>query len=433
MKFPYKVHSGSVFVTVYREKRKGGYTTYLLRWKQGGEVKKEAKNDLDEALKRAKEVADLIAEGRAEMTDITALQREIYADLEKKIQHTGLTLTQVVERFVESWEPDVSEVTVKKAFESYLAAKAGLGARHQKDIKQRIGALSSVFGDKLVSALREDELRKFIESRSNEPRTRNNYLSQTKSFLNFCKQEKYIKRKVPHVLDFVKAYRLKGQADDHLMPAGDLARIIEAVTMRDDEEANLITIACLAFAGVRVNEFKRLTWGDLIWENGVPAVLNIGANKAKTLTRRSIPLNESFKAIFTRVQRKETGPLTPYDAPERVIQKIAKRLEIKWDQNCLRHTYITHELAYSQDHAKVAYLAGNSPQMIQRHYRGLSKESNDAKAWFGVAFNLPPSFMLRQRYSQLKGTPPPQDIVIDPNDLEDLAEDPSEAAETNTA
>lgn len=142
MRFPHKVHSGSVFVSIYREKRKGGYTTYLLRWKQGGAVMKEAKNDLHEALKRAKEVADLIAEGRAEMTDITALQREIYADLEKKIEHTGLSLAQVVERFVESWEPEVTEVTVKQAFESYKIAKKNLSLRHQKDIKQRIGALA---------------------------------------------------------------------------------------------------------------------------------------------------------------------------------------------------------------------------------------------------------------------------------------------------
>ena len=53
MKFPHKVHAGSVSVSIYREKRKGGYTTYRLRWKQGGEVKTEAKNDLDEALSRA--------------------------------------------------------------------------------------------------------------------------------------------------------------------------------------------------------------------------------------------------------------------------------------------------------------------------------------------------------------------------------------------
>ena len=49
----------------------------------------------------------------------------------------------------------------------------------------------------------------------------------------------------------------------------------------------------------------------------------------------------------------------------------------------MRHSFCSYRLAITQDAAKAALEAGNSPQMIFRHYRELTSE-DEAKEWFGV-------------------------------------------------
>jgi len=403
-RFPHKLHVGSVCVTIYREKRKGGYTTYILRWKQGGAVMKEAKNDLQEAMRRGNEVATRISEGRVDMTDLTALQREIYADLEKRIKHTGLTLAQVVEKFVESWEPEVIELTFDEALKKYVASKSGLSDRHLEDIKQKIGSLSKRFGNRKLCTIKKEEYTDFIEGKSQNQRTRSNYVNQLKGFLNYSKEKRYISQKLSHPLTGVK-YSFSNGSDDKLLSSSDLLKLFEEVTKREDEQDNLLTLGIQAFTGIRVAEFRRLTWEDIHFDGDVLISIDVNRRKAKTGSRRSIAASDELKALFTRIERKSTGPLTQYDAPDRVIQKIAKKLGIVWPQNCLRHTFITHELDRLKNIPQVAYNAGNSVNMVNTRYKGLSTPS-EARAWFKVAFNLPPTFRLRQRYQQLKGTPP---------------------------
>jgi hypothetical protein len=55
-----------------------------------------------------------------------------------------------------------------------------------------------------------------------------------------------------------------------------------------------------------------------------------------------------------------------------------------WKHNALRHSFISYRVADIQNVAQVALEAGNSPQMIFKHYRELVR-SADAKAWFSIA------------------------------------------------
>ena len=55
-----------------------------------------------------------------------------------------------------------------------------------------------------------------------------------------------------------------------------------------------------------------------------------------------------------------------------------------WKHNALRHSFISYRVAATQDVAKVSLEAGNSPQMIFRHYRELVRPA-DAVKWFAIA------------------------------------------------
>jgi hypothetical protein len=55
-----------------------------------------------------------------------------------------------------------------------------------------------------------------------------------------------------------------------------------------------------------------------------------------------------------------------------------------WKDNGLRHSFISYRLADIQNAAQVALEAGNSPNVVFKHYRELVKPSA-AKAWFAVS------------------------------------------------
>jgi hypothetical protein len=65
------------------------------------------------------------------------------------------------------------------------------------------------------------------------------------------------------------------------------------------------------------------------------------------------------------------------------MRDTAAVAKIKWAQNALRHSWISYRLAEIQDVNRVALEAGNSPQMIFRHYRELATPEQ-ARTWFSI-------------------------------------------------
>jgi hypothetical protein len=57
---------------------------------------------------------------------------------------------------------------------------------------------------------------------------------------------------------------------------------------------------------------------------------------------------------------------------------------VAWQENGLRHSFISYRLAILHDTARVALEAGNSPEVIFGHYRELVTPEQ-AKAWFAVS------------------------------------------------
>jgi integrase len=125
----------------------------------------------------------------------------------------------------------------------------------------------------------------------------------------------------------------------------------------------------------------RLDWADV---ERRPGFIEVAAHKAKTATRRIVPLSDNLAGWLA---------IAPRNA-ERVWQhskawffeamrNAASDAKVKWKQNALRHSFISYRLAEIQDVNRVALEAGNSPQMIFRHYRELATPEQ-ARTWFAI-------------------------------------------------
>ena len=62
---------------------------------------------------------------------------------------------------------------------------------------------------------------------------------------------------------------------------------------------------------------------------------------------------------------------------------LARALGIEWPRNVLRHSFITYRIAIVKSADQVALEAGNSPDIIFKHYRELATEE-EADNWFGI-------------------------------------------------
>jgi integrase len=138
-----------------------------------------------------------------------------------------------------------------------------------------------------------------------------------------------------------------------------------------------LTIA--AFAGLRSAEIQRLDWSDIALEDGH---ITVAASKAKTASRRSVPIQSNLKAWLMPYFTK-SGPVVQFKNLPKQLGWLAKDAGIKWKKNALRHSFCSYRLAIVQDSAKVAYEAGNSSDIIFRHYHQLVRPAA-AKSWFAI-------------------------------------------------
>ena len=66
------------------------------------------------------------------------------------------------------------------------------------------------------------------------------------------------------------------------------------------------------------------------------------------------------------------------------ISRHAKAAGGRWPKNGHRHAFCTYYLALTGDQQKTAFMAGNTPAMIQDHYDGKLFKKDIAKEWFDI-------------------------------------------------
>ncbi|HVR34283.1 MAG TPA: site-specific integrase, partial [Methylomirabilota bacterium] len=145
-------------------------------------------------------------------------------------------------------------------------------------------------------------------------------------------------------------------------------------------------IAIGAFSGLRSAELERLDYSSVDLEGGHVIV---EADAAKVASRRIAPLPANAAAWLAPYAKQrgkvwKGGSGTFYEG----VSNACKKAGVPRKANALRHSFITYRLAETQNAAQVALEAGNSAQMIFRHYRELTKPA-DARKWFGVAPDEP--------------------------------------------
>jgi integrase len=392
-KFPLAVKSGSSVVKVYRDPRQSR-DYYRVVYHLGGKRHRLIFRDLDKAKNEATAKAAQLARGDVDAAQLSGKDRLTYGRAVDVIRPLGIpldaaaieyaeasktleghSLTEAARFYMRHHRRGIEGKLVRDAVEDFRQAKiaAGRSGPYIKDIAYRLGKLSRAFNVE-VRQLSPQDVADFLDGMKLQARGFNNFALMLRTFFRFCQARGWLSREVD-LLAMVEK-RTGPSSEIEIFTPEELRKLLAAAPGRV-----ATCIALQAFAGIRTSELFRLTWKDVERRRDH---IEIAAGKAKTASRRLVPVCDNLAAWIRQADR-QGERVWPVTASEYYAQqaRAASAVGVAWKANGLRHSFITYRLAQIKDVAEVALEAGNSPTMIFRHYRELATET-EAKEWFGI-------------------------------------------------
>jgi integrase len=387
---PIIVKVGNAAVKIYQGKSRG-YDLFTVVHYAGGQRKRETFAKLQDAKRRAGEVARAMLNGRLAVLELTSADREGYVSALELLKPLGIPLHSAIEEYVaarshlhgESLLSAVKEHAARRRCvadrgvgeivnEMLMAKKHdGLSPRYLymlgSDLTRFKNAFKTNIGS-ITSAVIED----WLAAQRVTARTRNNLRASIITLFNFARSRGYLPKGQPTEANDVRRAKDRGGKIGVLTPK-QLAGLISKAP------ADIkLYLAIAAFTGMRASEILRLDWDDVNFERGH---ITVAADKAKTATRRLVPIQQNLMQWLAPYQGRK-GKVLNHRADCRAIE-FAKKRPLAWPHNCLRHSYASYRVAAVADTARVALEMGNSPQKLMTNYRELADE-HDATAWFAI-------------------------------------------------
>jgi len=282
------------------------------------------------------------------------------------------TLREAVEFFLRHNRADVPRLKLPDIAEQFAASRqqSGLSAHYVSQCRKIVGDLAKAFPGQTLPDLKTAELDAWLGGLPFAAKTKNGMRIILVACGNWAEGRGYL---VKNGSPFPAMVRYKEtKAPVSLFTPENIASLLTKA------DATLRPFLALgAFAGLRTAELQRLDWKEIDLERGF---ITVDANKAKTRQRRLVPISDNLKLWLTPY-KKSSGPVCLHQRPQLAAARLCDGFI--WQENGLRHSFISYRLAILHDTARVALEAGNSPEVIFGHYRELVTPET-ASAWFGV-------------------------------------------------
>ncbi|HEX5218811.1 MAG TPA: site-specific integrase [Verrucomicrobiae bacterium] len=401
--WPRLVKVGRGEVTVYR--RKNGYFQ-IANYDQEGRRRLESCSTEADALERAEQIATRQNEANDLAACMTKSEAMEYANAVQILKPLGVSMigaaTTVAEclklvgglielgdaakKYAKSYKPTTAK-RVSVVVAEMLEVKArDMSTAYVGDLKSRLNKFAADF-ERDTCNITTAEIQTWIDGKQKlSSQSRANYKRVLFTFFSFAIARGYASENPVKGIDPIKVRN----GEVGIFTPLEITRLLSAAS-----EEFLPVLAIGAFAGLRSAEIERLEWSDI---QLTEKIIVVGRDKAKTASRRTVPISDNLSEWLspyancsglvwkgTHEQfydaQQQTAAATGVEAD--VTTNTAKTEPIVWKANALRHSFISYRLADVKNAAQVALEAGNSPGVINAHYKELVRPS-DALAWFAV-------------------------------------------------
>ena len=305
-------------------------------------------------------------------TNLTAAQLQVAGEAFRRIGDRNLL--DIVDYYLENYRPAVLESTLKEAAARFMADKGKENKRERTigNLKSRLDSFVGFFPEaKRVSEVLPGQIKDFLyRDSARSPLTVRNDFLVVRPFFKWCVLEKYCAESpATHV------GKIKFDAPEPtVLPAAQIRSLMAAAAAY--REGMCVPFFALAtFCGIRPKELERITWENIDLDQ---KVVMITKKIAKTRSTRSVELSENALAWL----RPFAADRQPIKITRRAFEAVRRHAQLAdWQSDVLRHTAISNHLAAHKDAAATALWAGNSVEIIHRHYKYLLTEAQAVEFW----------------------------------------------------
>lgn len=292
----------------------------------------------------------------------------------RRLEGHPLSLDGAVDFALRNYAATVKTATVQAAFTGFMAGKRASNLRPAtlRTLQQRLNQfVTSECSTSNVGDILPDTLRPFIYRDSTSKVNQESDFRAFSNFFNWCKLQGFVASSPLDKLPRIKLDR----TEPVILDLGAVRRLM-LCTMAHRGGVLVPYVVLALFAAIRPTELARLSWTDIDLEADT---VTIGAKIAKMRGRRIVALSDNCAAWL--LPHALTRPALVPANWRKDFDAIKRAADIVWTPDLLRHTGISMHLAAHQHEGQTANWAGNSPDIIQRHYKGLVRPADAKDFW----------------------------------------------------
>ena len=369
---------------------KSGQRKYILDCKIEGRRKRMRFDSRAEAEKAKADLRKDIRENGSHMAQYPPALRAEWVLAQEIASQSGFSVLEAVNHYVDyASKPPVTE-DFKQAVQLFLDHQEG---RIEKssfgNLKSYLGRFKRELGVEKVMNITEEVLYEYLKNlmgtkqhagKPTSSTTKNQFLKEIKSFLNWAKSQRMIQYNPASGITKFKASQDELEAKENrkeILDAKESARMMEIVQERYPDMA--ARVAALLFAGLRPDrEAASFTYDDIDFTDNT---LHVRARFAKDRQDRYIDMPDNLVAWFKwAIDQKHELPVKNWD--NRWTE--AKKLVVdEWPHDACRHSFASHYLALNTEDKTIKQLGHGDYEMLFKNYRTLVK-AKEAEAYFGI-------------------------------------------------
>ena len=383
---------GHATVKIYKVDHANSKTgkTHVLAWhtSEGRKTRKianESKAVGEARLKAAQlnsgqiEAADMTQGDRTELVEIRAICGETpplsaikeWAAARKLV---GSDILTACTKWAERQGTRRTAVSVSDTVTRFIKSKRADNIKVESSYLRTLPAFVKAFGEQSVSTITPDQLAEYLQTYENA-NSRISHHKRITAFFNWCRDREILPLDIKTVSERVRRPRYKNTEIGTITP-DELRRAFQLIESKAPEYIPALTIS--AMCGLRRSEVHAQQWEHIDLKR---SLLRVSGAKPNTPARRLVSIPPAGVERLAKYQQ-DVGPVCTNLSVDR-FRDICRTAGLDLAKNGTRHTWISARVTITGNIPEVAIEAGNSVEVIHRHYRELLRK-DEAQAWFSV-------------------------------------------------
>lgn len=377
---------------------------------EGKKVKKRFKDE-SEAKAHKEKIEQVILNEGVKGLQIKISEREEWASCMSILEGSQVTLVQAVREWKRAWDilhplglslPQLikaeeekraihgkaeERIPLPEAVSLFIEEKKQRGRRTNSTINGLKNRLEGIIknGCNTWEKWNRESLQKAVFSANLSARSEINELAAIRNFSNWCINKGWLPSDPTERIERPKAETPLPQ----ILTPSQFEALVKAAKEVDEQnnkttDKRALNKNCNYWAyylvsgllGLRPSEIDGMILADSFKSRvgeGELKVVHVG--KMKDV--RSVPIVPKLLDTMNLIEWKFKKP------PQKKHQEICKRAGITWENDILRHSFISYRLRITKNLNQVCLEAGNSPSVIQRYY-AVVVGTSDSEKWFQV-------------------------------------------------